>query len=54
MVLNTELLNAPQGNNSRCIYSAELYGDRKSLPNVEAVSGRSGYRKPCLRLAEQF
>ena len=35
MVLNTELLNAPQGNNSQCIYSTELYGDGKLLPSVE-------------------
>ena len=32
MELNTELLNVPQGNNRRCIYSAPLYGDAKELP----------------------
>lgn len=26
MVLNTELLNVPQGNNSECIYTTVLYG----------------------------
>lgn len=35
MVLNTELLNVPQGNNSQCIYSTELYGDGKLPPSVE-------------------
>lgn len=36
MVLNTGLLNVPQGNNSQCIYSAALYGDGKLLPSVGA------------------
>lgn len=36
MVLNTELLNVPQGNSSQCIYSTVLYGDGKLLPSVEA------------------
>lgn len=34
-MLNTELLNVPQGNNSQCIYSTELYGDGKLPPSVE-------------------
>ncbi len=37
MVLNTELLNVPQGNNSQYIYSTVLYGDGKLLPSVEAM-----------------
>lgn len=37
MVLNTKLLNVPQGNNSQCIYSNVLHGDGKLLPSVEAM-----------------
>lgn len=37
MVLNTELLNAPQGNNRQCIYGAVQCRDGKLLPSVEAM-----------------
>ncbi len=40
MVLNTELLNVPQGNNSQCIYSTVLYGDGKLLPSLEREGER--------------
>lgn len=37
MVLNTELLNVPQGNNSQRIYSSVLYGDEKFQLSVKAM-----------------
>lgn len=36
MVLNTELLNVPQGNHSRRICSTAPHGDGKLLPSVES------------------
>lgn len=57
MVLNTELLNVPQGNNSQCIYSTMLHGKGEVsakcgsyVNGVKEARGRVNVRKKWKKL----